>query len=78
MQAITALAHINAAVLYFIDLSETCGYSIEQQVSLFKSFKPLFSNKPLVLVMTKSDLVIFLFFCLCFKIFSVCCAAQAG
>ena len=32
MQAITALAHLRAAVLYFLDISETCGYSIEQQV----------------------------------------------
>lgn len=33
MQAITALAHLRAAVLYVMDLSEQCGHSIEQQVS---------------------------------------------
>jgi len=32
MQAITALAHIKCCVLFFIDISEHCGYSIEQQV----------------------------------------------
>jgi nucleolar GTP-binding protein len=32
MQAITALAHLNAAILFVMDISETCGYSIEQQV----------------------------------------------
>ena len=33
MQAITALAHLRAAVLYFMDVSELCGNTIEQQVS---------------------------------------------
>lgn len=57
MQAITALAHLRAAVLYVIDISEQCGYSIEQQVSLFKSIKPLFANKPLVVVLNKIDVI---------------------
>jgi nucleolar GTP-binding protein len=57
MQAITALAHLNACILFFIDISETCGWSIEQQMSLYKSIKPLFQGKPVVLVLTKIDLV---------------------
>lgn len=56
MQAITALAHLKACVLYFIDLSTSCGYTIEQQISLFNSIKPLFKNKPLLMVFSKSDL----------------------
>jgi len=56
MQAITALAHLNACILYFIDISETCGYTIDQQISLFKNIKPLFQAKPLVIVLTKIDL----------------------
>lgn len=56
MQSITALAHLKACILYFIDISETCSYSIEQQVSLFNNIKPLFKNKPLVIVLTKIDL----------------------
>ena len=32
MQSITALAHLRSAVLYFMDLSEQCGYTIEAQV----------------------------------------------
>ena len=55
MQAITALAHLNACVLYFIDISETCGYSLEKQISLFESIKVLFQQKPLILVLTKID-----------------------
>lgn len=56
MQAITALAHLKAAILYFFDLSQTCGYSIEQQVSLFQSIRPLFADKQLVVILSKKDL----------------------
>lgn len=59
MQAITALAHLKACVLYFIDPSTTCGYTIEEQINLFNSIKPLFKNKPLVVVFSKSDLKTF-------------------
>jgi len=55
MQAITALAHLQCAVLYFVDISENCGYTVEQQCSLFKSIKPLFANKQLILVVNKID-----------------------
>ncbi|KAJ3364196.1 Nucleolar GTP-binding protein 1 [Allomyces arbusculus] len=55
MQSITALAHLKAAILYFIDLSEQCGYSIKEQVSLFHSIRPLFANKPVLLVVNKID-----------------------
>jgi nucleolar GTP-binding protein len=56
MQAITALAHLKACILFFIDISETGGYSIEQQISLFSNIKPLFSRKPFLIVLTKTDL----------------------
>jgi nucleolar GTP-binding protein len=55
MQAITALAHLTCSVLYFIDISEHCGYTIEQQCSLFRSIKPLFANKELLVVVNKID-----------------------
>ncbi|KAJ1662068.1 Nucleolar GTP-binding protein 1 [Coemansia sp. RSA 1646] len=55
MQSITALAHLRAAVMFFIDLSGQCGYSIQEQVSLFNSIKPLFANKPTLLVISKTD-----------------------
>lgn len=32
MQAITALAHLRAAVLYILDISEQCGHTIPEQV----------------------------------------------
>ena len=55
MQAIIALAHLTCSVLYFVDISEQCGYSIEQQCSLFRSIKPLFANKQLIVVVNKID-----------------------
>jgi nucleolar GTP-binding protein len=59
MQAITALAHLNACVLFFIDISEECKHSIEEQVALFESVKVLFTNKPLGIVLTKVDVCAF-------------------
>ncbi|KAF7797295.1 hypothetical protein EIP86_008490 [Pleurotus ostreatoroseus] len=55
MQSITAMAHLKACVLYFMDLSEQCGYTVEAQCKLFHSIKPLFANKPTVLVINKID-----------------------
>ncbi|KAK5998475.1 Nucleolar GTP-binding protein 1 [Cladobotryum mycophilum] len=55
MQSITAIAHLRSAILYFMDLSEQCGYSVQAQVQLFKSIKPLFSNKLVFLVINKID-----------------------
>jgi nucleolar GTP-binding protein len=57
MQSITALAHLKSCVLYFMDLSEQCGYTIEAQCKLFHSIKPLFSNKPTLLVINKVDVM---------------------
>nr|WCZ58675.1 nucleolar GTP-binding protein [Seculamonas ecuadoriensis] len=55
MLSITALAHLRAAVLYIMDLSGDCGYSIDEQVALFRNIKPLFSNKPLIIALNKLD-----------------------
>ncbi|XP_060104078.1 GTP-binding protein 4 [Heteronotia binoei] len=55
MQAITALAHLRSAVLYVMDISEQCGHSLEEQLELFKNIKPLFANKPLLIVANKCD-----------------------
>ncbi|XP_066508437.1 GTP-binding protein 4-like [Hoplias malabaricus] len=55
MQAITALAHLRAAVLYVMDPSEQCGYTLSQQLELFNNIRPLFTNKPLIVVANKCD-----------------------
>jgi nucleolar GTP-binding protein len=56
MQAITALAHLRAAILYVMDVSETCGYTLEDQLNLFNNIKVLFTNKPLLIVVNKLDI----------------------
>ena len=55
MQSITAMAHLRAVVLYIVDASEQCGYTIKQQSDLFHSIKPLFADKPLVVAINKTD-----------------------
>lgn len=57
MQAITALAHLRACVLYVMDISEQCGHTIDEQIHLFESIKPLFANKPLMVVINKVDII---------------------
>lgn len=57
MQAITALAHLQCCVLYFLDISEQCGYPLEQQIKLFESIRPLFANKQVMLVANKTDVL---------------------
>lgn len=57
MQSITAIAHLRSAVLYFMDLSEHCGYSVQAQIQLFQSIKPLFANKLVFIVINKIDIM---------------------
>ncbi|KZS98317.1 GTP binding protein 4 [Sistotremastrum niveocremeum HHB9708] len=57
MQSITALAHLRSCVLYFMDLSEQCGYTVAAQCKLFHSIKPLFAGKPTLLVINKIDVM---------------------
>ena len=57
MQSITALAHLRACILYFVDLSEHCGYSVSDQLGLYQSIRPLFANKPTMLVISKTDVL---------------------
>ncbi|CUM65002.1 uncharacterized protein PRCAT00002621001 [Priceomyces carsonii] len=57
MQSIYAVAHLRSCVLYFMDLSEQCGFTIEAQVKLFHSIKPLFANKSVLVVMNKTDII---------------------
>jgi nucleolar GTP-binding protein len=56
-QSICAIAHLRASILYFMDLSEQCGYSVSAQIALFHSIKPLFANKLVFIVVNKIDLM---------------------
>ena len=56
MQVIPALTYLNSCILFLIDISETCGFTIEQQILLFKSIEPFLINKSIGIVITKIDL----------------------
>lgn len=56
MTAITALAHLHACVIFIIDLSPACKYSIQDQCHLFRTLKPLYIKKPVLVVCNKTDL----------------------
>jgi nucleolar GTP-binding protein len=57
MQSVTALAYLRSCVLYFMDLSGECGYSVAQQVQLFQNIRQLFANKVTFLAINKIDRV---------------------
>ncbi|XP_018020048.1 GTP-binding protein 4 [Hyalella azteca] len=56
LQAISALTHIKSAILFFLDLSETCDITIENQLKIFHCINPLFADKPMLLVCNKTDI----------------------
>ena len=55
MQSVTALAHLKSCVIYMVDPSEQCGYSVEEQIHLYNTVKPLFKNKPVLVLFNKND-----------------------
>ncbi len=54
-RAVLALKHLANAVLFVIDPTETCGYSVEKQLSLLEEVKAGFA-KPTIEVYSKADL----------------------
>lgn len=55
LQAITALKYLAHVILCIVDPSETCGYPLKEQLSLYKDLKELFGE--IYLVLNKIDLV---------------------
>lgn len=56
MQSICSFAHLDACILFFFDPSESCGYTVEDQLKMLRGVKPLFKNKPIIIVFSKADL----------------------
>ena len=54
-RAILALKHLADVILFVIDPTETCGYSLEKQTSLLEEIKRYFS-KPVMEVYSKADM----------------------
>lgn len=54
--AIAALAHLADIIIYLLDPSETCGYTIAQQEQLVTRLQKEFINATFLIVKTKNDL----------------------
>lgn len=55
LQAISALRHVGRVILYVIDPSETCGYSLDIQMHLLEEIKNKFAV-PFLIVANKKDI----------------------
>ena len=56
-QAIAALAHLANIIVYLIDPSETCGYSVDDQKNLLSQLKKMFKKSFCIVVENKSDML---------------------
>jgi nucleolar GTP-binding protein len=55
-QAIAALAHLANVIIFLIDPSETCGYTLKDQYNMLKLIQNLFVNTPILVVENKADI----------------------
>jgi len=53
-KSILALNYLANLIIYIFDLTETCGYSIEEQINLLNNIKKIF-NKEIILYFSKKD-----------------------
>jgi nucleolar GTP-binding protein len=56
LQGIAALKHLANLIIYVFDISETAGYTIEQQKELLKELRKLFKAQ-IITIANKSDIV---------------------
>jgi len=56
LQAILALKRLAWLIVYIIDPTETCGYSVKSQISLFEEITKEFSDIEVIITLNKRDL----------------------
>ncbi len=56
-QSYLAIKYLAEKIIYVFDLTETCGYEIEKQVELFKRLKEEFTEKEIIIYISKADLL---------------------
>jgi len=54
--AIAALEHAADAIIFILDPSESSGYSLDEQLSLFREIENLFRKTPILVVLNKIDI----------------------
>lgn len=57
LRAVLALKHLADAIVFVLDPSETCGYTVEQQEHLLESVKGEFGSTPMIVVENKADVL---------------------
>ncbi|HUV60559.1 MAG TPA: GTPase [Thermoplasmata archaeon] len=57
LRAVLALKHLADAIVFVMDPSETCGYTLEQQEHLLESLKAEFGSTPMIVVENKADVL---------------------
>ncbi|RSN74724.1 MAG: hypothetical protein DSO07_02495 [Thermoproteota archaeon] len=56
LQAITALKNLPGIILFVLDPTETCGYSVREQMNVLRDISKTFSEKGLIVVLNKKDI----------------------
>ncbi|MEM0217144.1 MAG: GTPase [Candidatus Nezhaarchaeales archaeon] len=56
LRAIVALKNLGGGMVFLIDPTETCGYSLEYQLNVLRSIKEMFKERPMVVALTKIDI----------------------
>ena len=55
-QAIAALRYLADIILFVLDPSETCGYSLKEQKNLLTELKKMFKEQTFIIIENKSDI----------------------
>ena len=56
-QAVAALTHLADVIIFMLDPTETCGYSLKEQKNLLDRIKKIFKNRSSVVVENKVDVL---------------------
>lgn len=54
-QALTAIKNVSDMVLFIVDASETCGYSVGEQFGLLENIRQITGETPVAVVINKAD-----------------------
>jgi nucleolar GTP-binding protein len=57
-QAVLALKYLTDVIIFILDPSETCGYSMDKQLALLKSVQEGFPAVPIIILESKSDILV--------------------
>ncbi|MHA1637470.1 MAG: NOG1 family protein [Candidatus Thorarchaeota archaeon] len=55
-QAITALKYLSHVIIFMIDPSEACGWSLDDQINLYREVRRMFPILPILVALNKMDI----------------------